>query len=80
MSKLSTVYSEIFRNIPPLLQIVFRYFAVLRTLPVPRQAVDAFELIFPGNRGLYLPTPLCGEGAMAFVVTVVMALLISLAL
>ena len=33
--KVSTVYIEIFRNIPPLLQIFFWYFAVLRNLPSP---------------------------------------------
>ena len=30
LRKLSTIYIEIFRNIPPLLQIFFWYFAVLR--------------------------------------------------
>lgn len=33
LRKLSTIYIEIFRNIPPLLQIFFWYFAVLRNLP-----------------------------------------------
>ncbi|VED08400.1 ABC transporter permease [Escherichia coli] len=46
LRKLSTIYIEIFRNIPPLLQIFFWYFAVLRNLPGPRQAVSAFDLAF----------------------------------
>ncbi|MDF2778299.1 MAG: amino acid transporter permease, partial [Enterobacteriaceae bacterium] len=36
LRKLSTIYIETFRNIPPLLQIFFWYFAVLRNLPGPR--------------------------------------------
>ncbi|MFV2739263.1 ABC transporter permease subunit, partial [Escherichia coli] len=56
LRKLSTIYIEIFRNIPPLLQIFFWYFAVLRNLPGPRQAVSAFDLAFLSNRGLYIPS------------------------
>ena len=77
LRKLSTLYIEIFRNIPPLLQIFFWYFAVLRNLPGPRQAVDAFDLIFLSNRGLYIPAPLAGEGMLAFIGAIVIALAIS---
>ena len=64
-AKLSTIYIETFRNIPPLLQIFFWYFAVLRNLPGPRQAVDAFGLLFLSNRGLYIPSPQVAEGLYA---------------
>jgi general L-amino acid transport system permease protein len=37
VSKLAGVYIEIFRNIPPLLQIFFWYFAVMLSLPGPRK-------------------------------------------
>ncbi len=57
LRKLSTFYIETFRNIPPLLQIFFWYFAVLRNLPSPRQALSAFDLAFVSNRGLYVPWP-----------------------
>ncbi|AHF74793.1 amino-acid transporter subunit; membrane component of ABC superfamily protein [Candidatus Sodalis pierantonius str. SOPE] len=76
LRKLSTLYIEIFRNIPPLLQIFFWYFAVLRNLPGPRQAVNAFDLAFLSNRGLYLPAPDAGSGAWA----TFLALLIAVAL
>lgn len=57
LRKLSTIYIETFRNIPPLLQIFFWYFAVLRNLPGPRQAVNALDLMFLSNRGsIYRPT------------------------
>lgn len=80
LRKLSTLYIEIFRNIPPLLQIFFWYFAVLRNLPGPRQALSAFDLMFLSNRGLYIPAPQFGEGLMAFVGAVVLAALLSIGL
>lgn len=77
LRKLSTFYIETFRNIPPLLQIFFWYFAVLRNLPGPRQAVSAFDLLFLSNRGLYIPSPQLGIGALAFVAAIAVALLLS---
>lgn len=77
LRKLSTVYIEIFRNIPPLLQIFFWYFAVLRNLPGPRQAVDALDLFYLSNRGLYIPSPVTGEGFYPFIAALVMAALLS---
>ncbi len=74
LRKLSTIYIEIFRSIPPLLQIFFWYFAVLRNLPGPRQAVSAFDLAFLSNRGLYIPSPQLGDGFIAFILAVVMAI------
>lgn len=80
LRKLSTIYIETFRNIPPLLQIFFWYFAVLRNLPGPRQAVNAFDVAFLSNRGLYMPTPVLGEGALASLVALLIAILASVAL
>lgn len=77
LRKLSTFYIETFRNIPPLLQIFFWYFAVLRNLPGPRQAVNAFDLLFLSNRGLYIPSPQVGEGVLAFIGAILLALIIS---
>jgi general L-amino acid transport system permease protein len=61
IAKLCTVYIEIFRNIPLLLQIFFWYFAVLRTLPSPRQSMEFFGS-FLNVRGLYVPEPVGTEG------------------
>ncbi|MEN3257838.1 amino acid ABC transporter permease [Sodalis endosymbiont of Spalangia cameroni] len=80
LRKLSTLYIEIFRNIPPLLQIFFWYFAVLRNLPGPRQAVNAFDLAFLSNRGLYLPAPDAGSGAWATFLALLIAVAASVAL
>jgi general L-amino acid transport system permease protein len=80
LRKLSTVYIETFRNIPPLLQIFFWYFAVLRNLPGPRQAASALDMVFLSNRGLYIPSPLLGEGVLAFVLSAVIAIVLSVGL
>lgn len=80
LRKLSTVYIETFRNIPPLLQIFFWYFAVLRNLPGPRQAVNALDLMFLSNRGLYIPAPQMGEGLFAFCTAVLIAVVVTFGL
>ncbi len=80
LRKLSTIYIETFRNIPPLLQIFFWYFAVLRNLPGPRQAIDAFDLAFLSNRGLYIPAPQVAEGMLALVGALVCIAVVSIAL
>ncbi|WP_312228878.1 amino acid ABC transporter permease [Pseudescherichia sp.] len=80
LRKLSTIYIETFRNIPPLLQIFFWYFAVLRNLPGPRQAVNAFDLAFLSNRGLYIPAPALGEGIVGFIAAVFIAIAVTVGL
>ena len=57
VKKLSAAYIEIFRNIPILLQILFWYNVVLRSLPSPRQSINLFGKIFINNRGIYIPEP-----------------------
>jgi len=73
LRKLSTIYIETFRNIPPLLQIFFWYFAVLRNLPGPRQALSPFDLAFVSNRGLYVPWPQYAPGSGPFIVALALA-------
>ena len=62
IARLATVYIEIFRNIPLLLQIMFWYFAVLRPLPRPRQSLSLGDSVFLNNRGLFLPEPVPDPG------------------
>lgn len=80
LRKISNIYIETFRNIPPLLQIFFWYFAVLRNLPGPRQALNAFDLAFVSNRGLYIPWPEYAAGSGPFLIAVLLALVITFAL
>jgi len=81
ISMLATVYIEIFRNIPLLLQIMFWYFAVLQAVPGPRQSFHLGESFFLNNRGLYLPAPVPEQGfwltGIAFVIAVVAVIIIA---
>ena len=80
IAKLSTVYIEVFRNIPLLLQIFFWYFAVLRTLPSPRQSIE-FLSSFLNIRGLSMPAPVAEDGfnlvLIAFVIGVIATFVLS---
>jgi general L-amino acid transport system permease protein len=73
--KLATVYIEIFRNIPPLLQILFWYFAVMLTLPGPRQSHAMLESFFLNSRGLYMPAPVPTDAFSVFLGAVVVAVI-----
>jgi general L-amino acid transport system permease protein len=73
VARLATVYIEIIRNIPLLLQILFWYFAVLQALPQPRDSMAFLgDLFFLNNRGFYAPKPIFEDGfgwvALAFLV------------
>ncbi|KWT09284.1 amino acid ABC transporter permease [Pseudomonas savastanoi] len=73
--KLATVYVEVFRNIPPLLQILFWYTAVFLTLPGPRQAHGYLDMFFVSSRGFNMPRALPAEGAWAFLISIVVAVI-----
>lgn len=75
ISKLATLYIEIFRNIPPLLQIFFWYFAVFLPLPGPRQSLNISDTFFLSNRGLNMPAPSLAEGFWPAFVALLLALL-----
>ena len=63
LARLATVYIEIIRNVPLLLQILFWYFAVLQALPQPRDSMAFLgDLFFLNNRGFYSPKPIFQEG------------------
>ncbi|NDW04179.1 amino acid ABC transporter permease [Jiella pacifica] len=78
---LSTVYVEIFRNIPPLLVILFWYFGVLSVLSGPRGLEESPIGIYLTNRGLQIPSIIFGALAWAsfaaFVVGIVAAIVIA---
>jgi general L-amino acid transport system permease protein len=62
VARLATVYVETIRNVPLLLQLFFWYFAVLKSLPVPRQSYALPGGGFVNVRGLYLPAPVPQPG------------------
>jgi len=46
ISKVAEWYIELFRNIPLLLQLFFWYFAALRALPLPKEAINFFDVAY----------------------------------
>jgi general L-amino acid transport system permease protein len=83
ISRLCTVYVEIFRNIPPLLVIFFWYLGVLSLLPSIRSIFQHVKdnpgsIFFPSVRGIYMPAPIFGDSfiyvAAAFVIGVIAAI------
>ncbi len=54
VSKIASVYIEIIRNIPLLVQLFFWYFAVFQKLPPVRESIQWPGPIYLSQRGLYL--------------------------
>jgi general L-amino acid transport system permease protein len=78
IAKLATIYIEIFRNIPLLLQIFFWYFAVLRSLPAAKDSVTIGESIFLNNRGLYIPKAVSEDGFGFVLIALFVAIALSI--
>ena len=58
ISRIALVFIETIRNIPPLLQILFWYRAILPLLPGPKESMSLAELFYLHKRGLTIPAPL----------------------
>lgn len=73
--KISSVYVEVMRNIPLLLQLFFWYAIISETLPGPRQAIHPLPGVFVSNRGIQMPT-VHGEGLLWLFIGVAIALVL----
>ncbi len=80
IARLATAYVEIVRNLPLLLQLFFWYFAVLKTLPAPRQSHVLPGGVFLNVRGLYLPAPAPQSGFEAVAIAFGIGLFLAIAL
>ncbi|MFK7765581.1 MAG: amino acid ABC transporter permease [Roseobacter sp.] len=76
VSKLMSVYVEIFRNIPVLIWIIIIYTVMTAVLPPPNafrgdtpSSTMVLDLFAFTNRGIYLPAPVWGPGSMVVVAT-----------
>lgn len=78
VNRLAAVYIEIVRNVPPLLQILFWYFAVLQALPSARQSLSLGEAIFLNIRGLYVPKPIFESGSWLIGAAAILAVVLSI--
>jgi len=55
IAKAAEFYVEIFRNIPLLLQLFFWYYAALRALPLPENAINILDVSYLTVKGWYVP-------------------------
>ncbi len=82
IAKIATVYVEIFRNIPLIIQLFFWYIIVLKSLPSVRQSFSAFDSFFINNRGVYTPAPVTEDGfiftTIAFIAGIIGTVLLSI--
>ena len=76
LSRLAAAYVETLRNLPLLLQLFFWYFAVLRTMPMPRQSMSLGGMFFLNMRGLSVPRPLFQDGAAGLAVAAIVGCVI----
>jgi len=65
VARAASGYVETIRNIPLLLQLLFWYNAVLKSLPETRQSLVLFNSFYLNNRGLMLPAPIAQPGFAA---------------
>ncbi|HMT94777.1 amino acid ABC transporter permease [uncultured Thiothrix sp.] len=77
ISHIALVFIETIRNIPPLLQILFWYRAILPLLPGPKDSISLAELFYLHKRGFTIPSPLFEPAFVwtfwAFIVALVLA-------
>lgn len=57
LSKIGTIYVEIFQNVPVLLQLFFFYALFYEIFPAPRQALNPITGIYITNRGVDFAIP-----------------------
>jgi general L-amino acid transport system permease protein len=76
--KAATVYVEVFRNIPPLLVILFWYQGVLALLPNVRDSLSLPFGSYLNNRGFYFPSIVWGSGAWLVLVGLLIGIALSI--
>lgn len=72
----ATIYVEVLRNVPLLLQLFFWYFAVLRSLPDRRSKLDIIPDFAGINiTGLYLPAPVASSGFLSVFIVFILSII-----
>lgn len=76
IKKLATVYVEVFRNIPVILQVIFWY-TVFNMLPIARESINIGDTVFLNVTGLYLPK-LVPESGSSYVYAAIAIAIVSI--
>ena len=71
VSRIATVYVELTRNVPLLLQIIF-WWVVILALPRVRDSISVADVVFLNNRGIRMPQPIF-EDAFQFILVLFVA-------
>ena len=74
VSRLATVYVEVVRNTPLLVQIIFWYIAVFLQLPKIADSISLFDVAFLSNRALALPWARTADGFGLWLLFLVVAI------
>lgn len=80
IAKVAQAYVEIFRNIPPLLVILFWYKGVISILPQARDSLALPLGSYLNNRGLFFPKPIWGEGSGLILIALLIAIVAAYAI
>ena len=73
------VYIEYVRNVPVLLHILLVHGIIVNTLPVPRNAMMAFDgTLFLTNRGFYTPKPIFEAGMWAVLIAFIIGIVFTI--
>ena len=75
VQKLATIYVELIRNTPLLLQLLFWYNAVLKALPEVKDSARLPGNIFLNTRGLFVPEPTFGASFNFVLIALALGLL-----
>lgn len=74
IARIATVYVEVIRNIPLLLQILFWYTLVLTSFPVLKNSIGIGDSIFISNRGVMIPSLVLEDGFNLVFVSLLVAI------
>ncbi len=82
VARLMTVYVEGFRNVPLVLWILLVYALLTEATPAPRAFAEGgtasmwfFDTVAVTNRGVYIPRPIWGDGAVVLAVVFLASIL-----
>jgi general L-amino acid transport system permease protein len=80
IARIATVYIEIMRNIPLLVQLLFWYIAITKMLPNVRQSIMIGPEIALNVRGLFVPRPVPGDGSWIILAALIVAIVAAVAI